>query len=252
MPRYIRLLARLDLKGDSVIKGFQMEGLRKIGEPLDLIKKYVHDGVDEIFLFDAVASLYKREAMYKLIEQLAESHMIPITVSGGIRDIEHARKIFHAGADRVGINTGAFTNPKLIKEVADEFGAQAVVLSLEVKKNGTVWRIYGDGGRNDLGFDLEEWLEKVQMDCIGEILVTCVDSDGTLEGFPKDILHQLLSCQKPFIVSGGISTEKEVLEIAASFDLSSGVAIGLAFHENQLSIPRLKEALSRNLVNVRT
>jgi cyclase len=178
--------------------------------------------------------------MYDLIQDLAMSFMVPITVAGGIKDLEQARKMFHAGADRIGINTGAVKNPKLLSEIARTYGVQAVVLSLEVKKIALGWQIYGDAGRNELGYSLTEWLSMVPMESIGEILVTCVDTDGTLAGFPRDLLKEFDSHNKPIILSGGISSGHEIVSLAKLSPLVRGVAIGLALHDKHIEIPALK------------
>jgi imidazole glycerol-phosphate synthase subunit HisF len=248
----LRLISRLDLKGDSVIKGFQMEGLRKVGSPQELATKYVTEGIDELFLFDSVASLYKREVMYGLIGVLTSSFMVPITVSGGIKNLAQAHKIFRAGADRVGVNTGAVTNPDLISQISDMYGSQALVLSLEVKRFRDRWRVYGDAGRNDLGFYLEEYLLRVPLERVGEILLTCVDTDGTLNGFPTDLLASFRGLNQSIIISGGISSGEEIASLATENYFVKGVALGRALHENVVSVNSLKFYLKARGFEVRT
>jgi cyclase len=252
MLRNVRLISRLDLKGNSVIKGFQMEGLRKIGSPYELAAKYVQEGADELFLFDSVASLYKRDVMYDLIGELASSFMVPITVSGGIKEIKQAHQIFRAGADRVGVNTGVILNPDLIFQISDMYGSQALVLSLELKKGRNDWRVYGDAGRNDLGFTIEEYLSRVPIGRVGEIFLTCVDTDGTLNGFPKDLLDKLVGLDQSVILSGGISSGEEIAQLIVRNCLVKGVALGRVLHENILGISQLKSLLRARGFEVRT
>lgn len=146
----VRLIARLDIKGENLIKGIRMEGLRVMGEPNAFAKKYYEDGIDELIYMDCVASLYGRNHLAEIIEKAAENIFVPLTVGGGIRSVEDARNILRLGADKIAINTAAVDNPNLISELAYQFGSQAIVLSVEAKKTqSNRWEVYTHGGRKD-------------------------------------------------------------------------------------------------------
>ena len=184
----IRIIPRLDVKGPNVVKGIHLEGLRIVGKPAELAKKYYDQGADEILYIDIVASLYERNNLSDVVkEAISLGVFVPMSVGGGVRSLEDIQKLLNAGADKVAINTAATRNPALITEAAKRFGSQCIVGSIEAKKCGdNRWEAYIDNGREKTGLDAVEWAKKLVALGAGELLITSVDQEGT----EKDtILH---------------------------------------------------------------
>ena len=188
----IRIIPRLDIKGPNLIKGVQLEGLRVVGDPHEFALRYYQQGADELIYMDIVASLYERNNLSDIIKRAADQIFIPITVGGGIRSIDDAKNILRSGADKVAINTAAMKRPELITELAQNFGSQAVVLSVEAKKqpNGT-WEAFTDNGRERTGRDVVAWIEQAVSFGAGEILLTSVDREGMRKGFDVELIEQV-------------------------------------------------------------
>lgn len=239
----LRLISRIDIKGENVVKGFQMEGLRKIGIPKIIASQYYNEGIDEIVINDVVASLYDRKQIIELIRVAASDFFIPLTVIGGIRSLEDARKLFMNGADKIGVNTAALNNPNLLKEISDNYGRQALVLSVEAKKdkNGH-WLAYSNSGRTNSGKMVSAWIEESLSYGVGEILLTSVDRDGTLNGFDMELLISISdSIPVPLLIGGGISTTEHVKNIVKK-PYVDGIVIGRALHDNLIKIENIKSA----------
>ena len=240
-----RIIARLDIKGDSLVKGLQLEGLRKIGDPLEFAQKYYLGGADEILLVDVVASLYSRSHLYNMISYITTNLRVPVTVVGGIKTIEDARKVFSSGADKIGINSEATRNLNFLSEISDRYGAQSVVSSIEAKylKEDNDWYLFTESGRNNSGISLSKWLASLSSMDIGETLVTSVDRDGMRKGPDLDLIarsRELTAC--PLLYSGGIATQSDlekVIELGAD-----AAVIGSALHYNKLYIAECKSRLS--------
>jgi cyclase len=209
----VRLIARLDIKGENLIKGVHLEGLRVIGSPSKYAQKYYNQGADELIFMDTVASLYGRNHLSEIIKLVAKDIFIPMTVGGGIRSVEDAVSILRCGADKVAINTAAVARPKLISEISYALGSQAIVLSIEAKRVGeNKWEIYTDNGRESTGIDAIEWSIRGEKLGAGEILLTSVDYEGTRKGFDLDLIKAVTgsvsipvialikSKSKPFLV----------------------------------------------------
>ena len=169
--RNIRLIARLDIKSPNLVKGIQLEGLRKLGNPNDFALKYYLQGVDELFYADIVASLYERNSLLDIIEKTTNDVFVPITVGGGIRSIKDVEAALRAGADKVSINTAAIKNPLIIKEVSQKFGSQCMVLSIQAKRHSGYWEAYYDNGREHSYLDVVEWAKKGEELGAGEIML---------------------------------------------------------------------------------
>lgn len=248
----IRIIARLDVKGPNLVKGIHLEGLRKIGDPNEYAKKYYEMGADEIIYMDIVASLYNRNNLSDIVQRTTQDVFVPITVGGGIRSVEDVRNILRAGADKVAINTAALKRPELIYEVAQTFGSQCMVLSIEAKKSGEKkWEAYYDNGREKTGVDVVEWARKGYELGAGEILLTSVDKEGTEKGFDLELIRQVSSAVPiPVIASGGMGTVDHL--VCAVFEGNAdAVAIASVLHYNKLCMTGIKsEAYKRN-VNVR-
>jgi len=239
----LRIIPRLDIKGQNLIKGIRLEGLRVIGDPQEYAARYYEAGADELIYMDIVASLYGRNNLSDIISRAAENVFIPITVGGGIRSVEDARNILRSGADKVAINTAAVARPALISEVANRFGSQAMVLSVEAKQIGSgKWEAYTDNGRERTGLDVIEWVQRGVGLGAGEILLTSVDREGTRKGFDLDLIRQVSQAVSvPVIASGGMGTADDFIA-AAREGLADAVAMADVLHYKRMSISNIREA----------
>lgn len=238
-----RLIARLDVKNGNVIKGIQLEGLRIIGTIVELAKRYYSQGFDELLILDAVASLYGRHATVDAIREAAREVFIPVTVGGGIRTMIDVKEVFQSGADRVAINSAALARPEFLREVANIYGAQAVVVSIEAKasKSGA-WNCFYESGREDSGLDLVNWIASLDSNFVGEILITSVDQDGTRRGPDLDLIEVTAGLTDiPILYSGGISTHNQVSQILDKPHLA-GVALGAGIHYGNLDVKKIKSS----------
>lgn len=237
----VRIIARLDIKGHNLIKGVQMEGLRKLGDPNLFAQHYYEEGIDEIIYMDCVASLYERASLLEIVRRTTERVFIPITVGGGIRSIEDAREVLLAGADKVAINTAAVKRPGLIAEMSERFGAQCMVLSIEAKQTALgVWEAYIDSGRERTGRDAVEWAVRGVELGAGEILLTSVDCDGTRKGFDCALVSKIArKVPVPVIASGGMGTLEDFISVVSEGS-ANAVAIGSALHYGHVHIPSVR------------
>lgn len=212
----LRLIARLDVKGENLIKGVQLEGLRVVGSPNAFACKYYADGIDELLYMDTVASLYGRNNLADIVARTAENVFIPITVGGGIRSVEDARRLMLAGADKVAVNTAATARPQLISELAETFGSQAIVLSIEARRiSGGGWTALTDNGREPTGRDAVDWAVEGCRLGAGEVLVTSVDQEGTTRGFDVDLVAAVATrVDRPVIASGGMGNFEHLRDVA--------------------------------------
>ena len=246
-----RLIARIDVKNEHVIKGIHLEGLRKVGDPIKLATKYYIEGIDEILFMDAVASLYNRNNLFHIIQEACKEVFIPITIGGGIRTIEDIAKALHSGADKISLNTQAIKNPELIKKASEIYGSQCIVASIEAKKRGpNSWEAYIDTGREETGLDVVEWAQKLVELGAGEILVTSVDKEGTKKGFDLDLFKAINeNVNIPVIISGGAGKLEHLKEAA---QIGDAFALASLLHYNINTIQEVKEHLKLNNINVRT
>jgi len=213
--RNIRLIARLDIKGPNLIKGIHLEGLRVIGSPNEHALRYYLEGADELIYMDCVASLYGRNHLGDIVRAAAKDIFVPMTVGGGIRSVEDATEILRAGADKVAVNTAAVANPKLITAIAQRFGSQCTVLSIEAKQVGAgTWEVYTDNGRERTGLNVVEWVKSGVAMGAGEILLTSVDREGTRKGFDIALVKAVSAeVGVPVIASGGMGKPEDLLEV---------------------------------------
>lgn len=241
--RRIRIIARLDVKGPNLIKGIQLEGLRVLGPPGKFASRYYGQGIDEIVFMDSVASLYNRNNLHEIVEQTARQIFVPMTVGGGIRSVEDARALLRSGADKVAINTAAVSNPKLITEIAERFGRQCMVLSIEAKRVGPhQWEAYTDNGREKTGLDVLDWVRKATQLGAGEILLTSVDREGTRRGFDVDLVKAVTSqVSVPVIASGGMG-DLDHAEAAVAHG-ADAVAIADRLHYEALTVSNIRDHL---------
>ncbi len=247
-----RVIARLDVKNDQLIKTIQLEGLRIVGCPKERMRLYYEEGIDEVIYMDIVASLYGRNSLHKLTEWTAKDCFVPLTVGGGIRSVEDARRSMRSGADKLAINSGAIKQPDLIDELAREFGSQAVVLSVEAKRQekGT-WSALFNNGRENIGLDVSQWISEACDRGAGEILLTSVDREGTRKGFDLDLAEKVVqSARVPLIVCGGFKGISDAVE-TLSIPGVDGIALSDALHFNRFSVEGLKEGLADSGISVR-
>ncbi len=250
MPK-IRLISRLDVKDTNLVKGIQLEGLRKLGDPNLFAREYYEDGIDEILYLDIVASLYNRNNLSDIVEKTTENVFIPITVAGGIRSLDDVHRILQTGADKVAINTAAIKRPEIITEVADAYGSQCMVLSIEAKHTASgSYECYYDNGREHSGLDVLEWAKRGEELGAGEILLTSVDKDGLMRGMDQEIIRRICSeVRIPVICAGGADSAKEIAQ--AAFNGASAVAIGALLHYKKKTVNELKRELVALGVEVR-
>jgi len=248
----VRLVARLDIKGPNLIKGVHLEGLRVVGSPNEYAIKYYKQGADELIYIDSVASLYGRNHLGEIIKEAARDIFIPMTVGGGIRTIEDATEILRSGADKVAINTAAVANPTLITQLAQKFGSQCVVLSIEAKRtsNGR-WEVLTENGRERSGLDVLDWAIKGCNFGAGEILLTSVDMEGTRKGFDYELI-QAVSTQVeiPVIASGGMGKLSDAVD-AIEIGEASAVAMADILHYGKTTFSEIRHELKSNGISVR-
>lgn len=249
----IRIAARLDIKGDHVIKGVHLEGLRRIGRPSEIARSYYNQGIDELIYIDAVASLYGRNNLLSVISDAATDIFVPITVGGGIRSLEDAKSALRAGADKVAINTAAVQDPTILNQIAETFGSQCLVLSVEAKSRGIMeWEALTDNGREKTGRDVFTWAAEAESRGVGEILVTSVDQEGTRNGFDISLLDHMRQCvQIPIVASGGAGCEDDVIKLANQ-NYCDAIACASIFHYGITTVTQIKNNLSLSGIEVRT
>ena len=244
----IRLIGRLDIKNDHVIKGIQFEGLRKIGSPLEISTKYYQDGIDELIFIDTVASLYGRNNLFNIIEKSCEEIFIPITIGGGIRCLEDIKMALNSGADKVAINSAAIRNESLITEASKAYGSQAIVGSIEAKQKGNTWEVYIDNGREPTDINVIDWAKRLENLGAGEILITSIDNDGTKQGFDIELMKMInKEISIPVICSGGCGSIKHIDNLIDECGRVDAISIGSMFHYEIKAIESVKKKLKKPL-----
>lgn len=248
----IRVIPRLDIKGPNVVKGIHMEGLRIMGNPVELAQKYYEQGADELIAMDIVASLYGRSPDFDLMRAVADELFIPLTMGGGIQSLQDINNFLRAGADKVAINTHAIRNPKLIAEAVHQFGSQCIVLSVEAKRTSPgKWEAYTDGGREHSGKDVIEWIRQALDEGIGEILLTSVDFDGTRKGYDMELLNAVTSfATVPVVIHGG-AKDSDSLNEAIVDGHADAVSIASILHYDEWTIAKLKDDLRSKSISIR-
>lgn len=248
----IRIIPRLDVKNNTVVKGICLEGLRVVGNPEELAEKYYREGADELLYVDAVASLYERNSLTEIIKQATKTIFVPLTVGGGIRKTEDISEILNSGADKVAINTAAIRNPIFLKEAANKFGSQCVTISVQAKKiDQHHWEAYTESGRERSGLDVLKWIEQAVELGAGEVLLTSVDKDGTKKGFDRELIKLVAGvCPIPLIVCGGAGSMEQIAQIAVIPGVDA-IAAASIYHYNLADIASTKSYLSKQQIRVR-
>ena len=247
----LRIIPRLDIKGPNLIKGIRLEGLRVVGDPHTFALRYYEAGADELVFMDIVASLYQRNSLSEIIARAANQIYIPITVGGGIRCLADVHNMLRSGADKVAINTAAIARPELNTEVAQRFGAQCMVLSVEAKRTGPgQWEAYTDNGREHTGRDVLAWIDEAVDRGAGEVLLTAVDQEGTRKGLDIALLDAVnRRVNVPVIISGGFG---DVRDLKRASDVgASGIAIADALHWERTTLAHIKQQAQAQGLEVR-
>lgn len=245
-----RIIPCLDVKDGRVVKGVNFVGLKDAGDPVEVAKRYNEEGADELTFLDITASHEERDTIVHIVEQVAREVFIPLTVGGGIRELNDIYRLLNVGCDKVSINSAAIKRPGFIDEGAKRFGAQCIVVAIDVKRTGDQWNVYLNGGRVDTGLNALEWAKEVVDRGAGEILLTSMDADGTKAGFDLSITQQISQAVNvPVIASGGAGTMEHIKE---AFEHGADAALAASiFHYKEIDIMDLKRYLRTNGIAVR-
>jgi cyclase len=256
MPLAKRIIPCLDVDNGRVVKGVKFVEIRDAGDPVENARKYNLEGADELTFLDITASSDNRETMAHVVEAVAREVFIPLTVGGGIRELSDIRRMLNAGADKVSINTAAVFNPEFVRQAADKYGSQCIVVAIDAKKVSSDkepdrWQIYTHGGRESTGIDAIEWAQKMDQYGAGEILLTSMDRDGTKTGFDNELTRSVSEAVRvPVIASGGVGTLEH---------LADGILLGKAdavlaasiFHFGEFRISEAKSYMKTRGIEVR-
>ena len=245
-----RIIPCLDVKNGRVVKGINFVDLKDAGDPVEQAKIYSDGGADEICFLDITASNENRDTIYDVVERTSKNCFVPLTVGGGVRNIEDINKLLNCGADKVSINTAAVQNPNTVEESSKKFGSQCIVVAIDAKKNGEMWEIFTHGGRNSTGINAIEYAKKMENYGAGELLVTSMDRDGTQSGYDIKLMKIISSnVNIPVIASGGVGTLDHLAE-----GIKSGASAVLAasiFHYGTYSVKQAKQYLASKDIPVR-
>lgn len=251
-----RIIPCLDVDGGRVVKGVQFVDIRDAGDPVEVARRYDEQGADEITFLDITASSDQRETMVHVVEQVAGEVFIPLTVGGGIREVADIRRMLNAGADKVGINTAAVFNPEFVREAAERFGSQCIVVAIDAKQVSAGgeplrWEIYTHGGRKPTGIDVVEWARRMVEYGAGEILLTSMDRDGTRDGFDLALTRSISDAvDVPVIASGGVGNLDHL--VAGILDGGADAVLAASiFHFGEYSIGEAKRYMAERGIAVR-
>jgi cyclase len=247
-----RIIPCLDVKDGRVVKGVNFVNLRDAGDPVEIAKKYSDEGADEVCFLDITASNEERKTMIDVVERTAGEVFVPLTVGGGVRTLDDVRQMLLAGADKVSINTAAVKNPDFVKQAADKFGSQCIVVAIDARSVGeNKWEVFTHGGRNPTGIDAVEWAKKMEEYGAGEILLTSMDKDGTKSGYDLPLTKTISRNLKiPIIASGGAGN-LEHLSDGVKLGEADAVLVASIFHYGEYTIKEAKDFLSSKGISVR-
>ncbi len=246
-----RIIPCLDIKDGRVVKGVNFVNLRDAGDPVEQARLYDEQGADELVFLDISATHEGRDTTLELVSRVAETVFMPLTVGGGIREVDDMRKLLLAGADKISVNSAAVKRPELLSEGASRFGAQCIVLAIDARRKGSSWEVYVSGGRTPTGIDAVEWAVRGVELGAGEILLTSMDTDGTLAGYNIELTRIIADLVPvPVIASGGAGTPLHFAEVLTKGNADAALAASL-FHDGKLLIPELKKELQELGVPVR-
>jgi imidazole glycerol-phosphate synthase subunit HisF len=248
----VRVIPCLDVAAGRVVKGVNFEGLRDIGDPVELASRYYQEGADEVTFLDVHASSENRKTMLDLVTKCAEQVFIPLTVGGGISSLADVTSLLAAGADKVSVGSAGIANPSLLEEIVREHGSQVLVISLDLKRASrpSGFGVTSHGGKNPTDLDALEWIRQVEDLGAGELLVNSIDADGTKSGFDIELVELIKSKSSlPVIASGGAGKVEDFVEAARAG--ADAVLAASVFHEGEISIGEVKQALDQASVEVR-
>lgn len=246
-----RIIPCLDVKDGRVVKGINFVNLKDAGDPVSIARAYDQAQADEIVFLDITASHEKRSIMLDIVKQTAEQVFMPLTVGGGVNSVEDIRILLNAGADKASMNTAAIKNPKLVREAAEKFGSQCIVIAIDAKKVGGSWEIFTHGGRNATGKDAVQWAQEVAALGAGEILLTSMDFDGTKNGYDINLTNSICdSVNIPVIASGGAGKLEDFAEVFQKTNADAALAASV-FHYGELKISEVKQYLHNKNIEVR-
>ncbi len=246
-----RIIPCLDVDSGRVVKGVKFLGLRDAGDPVEIARIYDHEGADELCFLDITASHEKREIILDVVARTADEVFMPLTVGGGIIKLEDIRKLLRAGADKISINTGAVTRPEFVRQAAETFGSQCIVVAIDAKRAGKSWEVFTHGGRKPTGIDACEWAEKMAAFGAGEILLTSMDRDGTKEGYDLELTRTISDrVRVPVIASGGVGNLEHIYEGLTTGRASAALAASI-FHYREYTISECKSYLHQRGIPIR-
>ena len=251
MPLAKRVIPCLDVTAGRVVKGVNFVKLRDAGDPVEIAARYDEQGADEVTFLDITASSDERDILLHVIESVASKVFIPLTVGGGVRQVQDVRRLLNAGADKVSINTAAVQNPELVREASGIVGCQCIVVAIDAKKKGDSWEVYTHGGRKPTGIDAIEWAKKMEAAGAGEILLTSMDRDGTKAGFDLALTKAVSgSVGIPVIASGGVGSIEHFADGVTTGGADAVLAASV-FHFGELTVRQVKEHMRSRGIEVR-
>jgi cyclase len=246
-----RLIACLDVRDGSVVKGINFEGLRNAGDPAELAARYNAEGIDELTVLDVTATLEGRRALLDTIRKVSQQLFIPLAVGGGIRSMDDARAVIDAGADKVSLNSAALTNPTLITALARIYGSQAVIVAIDAKRADGTFEVFGRSGTTRDAREAVDWAREAADRGAGEILLTSIDRDGTRSGFDCELTAAVSNAVPiPVIASGGAGTPEHFVDVFSSGRADAALAASI-FHFSEHAVRDLKQFLSSNGIPMR-
>ena len=247
-----RIIPCLDVRDGRVVKGVHFEKIKEVASPVELAKYYSDNGADELVFYDITASAEGRNIFTDILKEAASSVFIPLTVGGGIRTTADFERVLSCGADKVSVNSGAIANPALIKEAAQKYGNQCVVISADIKRVNGAFHVFAKGGREDTGMDAIEWIARCVGEGAGEVVVNSMDTDGVKNGFDLELLAKVCDVvDVPVIASGGAGKVQDFIDLFKSLPkVDAGLAASV-FHFGEIAIPALKKELAKNGIEIR-
>jgi cyclase len=246
-----RIIPCLDVKAGRVVKGTRFLKLRDAGDPVEAARIYDHEGADELCFLDITASHENRSILFDVVARTAEQVFMPLTVGGGINTTDDIRSLLKAGSDKVSINTGAVNRPDFVREAAEMFGSQCIVVAIDAKRSNGYWEVFTHGGRNPTGIDVRAWAERMERYVAGEILLTSMDRDGTKAGYDLALTRAVADrVGIPVIASGGVGNLEHIYEGLTEGGASAALAASI-FHFREYSIAQCKSYLHDRGVAVR-
>ena len=247
-----RIIPCLDVRDGKVVKGVNFEKLKEVASPIELAEFYSANGADELVFYDITASAEGRKLFTQVLREVAQNVFIPLTVGGGIREVGDFERVLACGADKVSVNSGAISNPNLIKEAAQKYGNQCVVISADIKRVNGEFHVFAKGGREDTGMLAVPWIVRCVNEGAGEVVVNSMDTDGVKRGFDIELLQAVCEAvDVPVIASGGAGSVEHFIHLFKSVPkVDAGLAASV-FHFGEIAIPKLKEELRKNGITVR-